>query len=327
MLSGARSVAAACRRLGPLRGLTSDSLPAAAAAAAVPVAAVPAPSDGDTHFGYASVPASAKAAMVGAVFHRVAANYDAMNDLMSAGVHRLWKDAFVAAVGPLNAPRSLAGGELRLLDVAGGTGDIAVRLADALDASAVVGGARATVTVCDINASMLAVGRERHAERCARADAAASAAAAGGAGAGGSAPPLTRLEWVQGDAERLPVASGTVDVFTIAFGIRNVTRVDAALREAARVLKPGGRFLCLEFSRVRAAPLRAAYDAYSFAAIPALGGAVAGDAAAYQYLVESIRRFPDQEAFAAMIRAAGLRHVTVTDLTGGVAAIHSAFKL
>jgi SAM-dependent methyltransferase len=123
------------------------------------------------------------------------------------------------------------------------------------------------------------------------------------------------------------VASGSVDVFTIAFGIRNVTRVDAALREAARVLKPGGRFLCLEFSRVRAAPLRAAYDAYSFAVIPALGGAVAGDAAAYQYLVESIRRFPDQEAFAAMIRAAGLRHVTVTDLTGGVAAIHSAFKL
>lgn len=283
-----------------------------------------------THFGFASVAASSKASLVGDVFHRVAARYDAMNDIMSAGVHRLWKDAFVASVGPLNSysAESSSNGdipELRILDVAGGTGDIAIRLADSLDASAVRGGARSQIVICDINESMLAVGRERHAARAAAAEAAASLAATPAAAA--SALPRARLAWVQGDAEALPFPDASMDLYTIAFGIRNVTRVDAALREAARVLKPGGRFLCLEFSRVRNPALRAAYDAYSFSVIPAMGGAVAGDAAAYQYLVESIRRFPDQETFADMIRAAGLRGVTVTDLTGGVAAIHSAFKL
>jgi len=271
-----------------------------------------------THFGFEDVPAADKSRRVAEVFSRVADTYDVMNDAMSAGLHRVWKDEFVRAAGPL-AARGGARPPV-LLDVAGGTGDVAFRLAAALRRSPVrhAGGGRPTVIIADINADMLRVGEAR----------AAAAAFARGAPDGGGAEPddEPELRWVQGDAEALPLPDASVDLYTIAFGIRNVTRVDAALADAFRVLRPGGRFMCLEFSRVTHPAAAAAYDAYSFHAIPALGAAIAGDRASYEYLVESIRRFPPQAEFAAMIRAAGFAGVTWTDLTLGVCAIHSGFK-
>jgi demethylmenaquinone methyltransferase/2-methoxy-6-polyprenyl-1,4-benzoquinol methylase len=243
-------------------------------------------------FGFRDVPHAEKEELVREVFSSVARRYDLMNDLMSGGVHRLWKDAMVEWLNPRPA--------WRVLDAAGGTGDIAFRVADA----AWRRGGEAEIVVCDINADMLVEGIRR-------------AHANGRAG----------IEWVCGDAESLPVAAASVDAYTIAFGIRNVTHIDRALAEARRVLKPGGRFLCLEFSRCEAPGLDALYDRFSFSVLPRLGGWVAQDEEAYRYLAESIRRFPPQAAFAKMIDKAGLSRVKVRNMTGGIAALHSAWKL
>jgi demethylmenaquinone methyltransferase / 2-methoxy-6-polyprenyl-1,4-benzoquinol methylase len=252
-----------------------------------------APDTGDTHFGFRTVGLEDKQAMVDQVFDRVASRYDLMNDLMSAGLHRLWKDALTTALNPPRSDRSFSA-----LDVAGGTGDIAFRIAG-------MGGAGTRVTVCDINEEMLAVGRER-AHAC---------------GLDG------RVNFVTGNAESLPFPDRDFDACAIAFGIRNVPRIDAALCEFHRVLKPGGRFLCLEFSTVDMPVFDAVYDFYSFNVIPALGRAVVGDANSYRYLVESIRRFPKPKAFADMIAAAGFRQVSHRLLTGGVVALHSGWRL
>jgi demethylmenaquinone methyltransferase / 2-methoxy-6-polyprenyl-1,4-benzoquinol methylase len=241
-------------------------------------------------FGFSPVAAEAKQGLVNEVFARVARRYDLMNDLMSGGLHRLWKDDLI---GWLSPPKGLA--PFALLDVAGGTGDIASRF---LGASG--GGSQAVI--CDISAEMLAVGRER---------------------AGGE----ERLAFVQGNAECLPFPGKCFDAYTIAFGMRNLTHIGKALAEAFRVLRPGGRFLCLEFSAVETPILDTLYDAYSMNAIPALGALVAGDAASYRYLVESIRRFPDQKTFMGMIETAGFERVRYRNLTGGIAAIHSAWRL
>lgn len=251
-------------------------------------------SDEDTtHFGFETVGLGEKQARVDEVFHAVARRYDLMNDLMSAGLHRVWKDAMVASLRP---PRGRA---FAHLDVAGGTGDVAFRVLDA-------GGSLTEVTVLDINGDMLAVGRERAEERY------------------GDDP---RLTFVEANAESLPFEAKSFDAYTIAFGIRNVPRIEVALREAHRVLKRGGRFLCLEFSKVDLPVLDRVYEAYSFNVIPQMGRVVTGDAEPYQYLVESIRRFPAPEAFAQMIRDAGFGNVSYKPMTGGVVAMHSGWKL
>ena len=243
-------------------------------------------------FGFRDVPEAEKEGLVREVFSSVAARYDLMNDLMSAGVHRIWKDAMVEWLNPRPG--------WRVLDVAGGTGDIAFRIVD----MARMRGGEADVTVCDINAQMLGEGVRRAAEKTESA-----------------------IQWVCGDAEKLPVPDNHFDAYTIAFGIRNVTHLDIALREAYRVLKPGGRFLCLEFSKVEVPGLDTLYDAYSFKLLPKIGGLVAGDADSYRYLAESIRRFPPQAEFARMIGVAGLSQVKIRNLSGGIAAMHSAFKI
>lgn len=265
---------------------TPDSAPAEAAAES------PA-----SWFGFTRIAPAEKAARVRAVFDSVAPRYDLMNDLMSAGVHRLWKAAMVDWLAPRPG--------MVLLDVAGGTGDIADRFLDRIAARETAPKEKGRAIVCDINAAMLAAGRDRRLD-------------AGRVGA------VTRL---CGDAEALPIADRSVDAYTIAFGMRNVTHIERALAEARRVLKPGGRFLCLEFSRVVIPALAALYDRYSFAVLPRLGGLVAGDAEAYTYLAESIRRFPDQDRFAAMIQAAGLGQVKLRNLSGGIAALHSAWRI
>jgi len=247
----------------------------------------------ETHFGYKTVPLEEKQGRVDDVFHSVARRYDLMNDLMSGGLHRPWKDALVTAVNP---PKS--GKAFKLLDLAGGTGDVAFRVVDA-------GGSGTRVTVCDINAEMLAVGRERAEQR-------------------GYDQAVT---FEQGNAEELPYPDRSFDCVTIAFGIRNVPRIERALSEAFRVLRIGGRFLCLEFSAVDMPGLDRLYELYSFQVIPRVGQAVTGDREAYQYLVESIRKFPRPKAFAAMIEAAGFRRVSFTQMTGGVVALHSGWKL
>ncbi len=243
-------------------------------------------------FGFREVPEEEKEGLVREVFSSVARNYDVMNDLMSAGVHRLWKDAMVEWLNPQPGQA--------FLDVAGGTGDIAFRIADLARAR----GGEAAITVCDINAEMLNEGVRRAHEM--------------GEGA---------VTWVCGDAEKLPIPDQSMDAYTIAFGIRNVTHIDQALAEARRVLKPGGRFLCLEFSRVEAPGLDAIYERYSFSVLPKLGEWVANDGEAYRYLAESIRRFPAQKPFATMIEKAGLSRVKVRNLTGGIAAMHSAWRI
>jgi demethylmenaquinone methyltransferase / 2-methoxy-6-polyprenyl-1,4-benzoquinol methylase len=243
-------------------------------------------------FGARQVPLDDKQALVDDVFRSVARRYDLMNDLMSFGLHRAWKDALVTAVNPpKNRP-------FALLDIAGGTGDIAMRVVAA-------GGGDSRATVCDINPEMLAVGRER-------------AEARGLAGA---------LSFAEANAEALPFADRSFDAATIAFGIRNVPRIDTALAEAFRVLKIGGRFVCLEFSAVAMPGLSALYDLYSFNVIPALGRAVVGDAHSYRYLVESIRRFPKPEVFAEMMRAAGFARVSHRLMSGGIVALHSGWRL
>src|SRR5580693_8670575 len=244
-----------------------------------------------THFGFQDVPLRAKQAMVDDVFHSVANRYDLMNDLMSGGLHRAWKGALVTAVNP---PKNRG---FSLLDLAGGTGDVALRVLAA-------GGAATRATVVDINPDMLDVGRAR-------------AAARG----------LAAVSFVEGNAEALPFPDRSFDAVTIAFGIRNVPRIDVALAEAFRVLRIGGKFLCLEFSAVDVPGLDRLYDFYSFNVIPALGRAVAGDAESYRYLVESIRRFPRPEAFAAMLRAAGFKRVSFQQMTGGIVALHCGWRL
>jgi demethylmenaquinone methyltransferase / 2-methoxy-6-polyprenyl-1,4-benzoquinol methylase len=246
----------------------------------------------ETSFGFAPVDPGDKQDKVNEVFHKVAKRYDVMNDLMSAGMHRLWKDAFVAWLAP---PKRDG---WNVLDVAGGTGDIAFKIIEASNG-------KAHATVLDINGSMLEVGRDR-AEKRKLADAA---------------------DFVEANAEALPFPDKSFDAYTIAFGIRNVPRIDVALSEAFRVLKPGGRFMCLEFSEVDMPLLDRFYDSWSFNAIPRIGKAVTGDGDSYQYLVESIRKFPNQESFAAMIRKAGFERVSYRNYSGGIAAVHSGWKL
>ena len=246
-----------------------------------------------THFGFKDVPLSEKQTLVNDVFHSVASRYDLMNDLMSGGLHRVWKNIMVTALNPPKTERPFA-----LLDVAGGTGDVAFRAAKAA-------GTGFQATVCDINPDMLRVGRERAAAR--HLD--------------------DRVAFVEGNAEALAFASRAFDGYTIAFGIRNVPRIDLALSEAFRVLRPGGRFLCLEFSTVDLPGLDRLYDLFSFNVIPPLGRAVTGDAESYRYLVESIRKFPRPNAFAEMIRAAGFSRVSWQSLSGSIVALHSGWRL
>ncbi|XP_041455915.1 2-methoxy-6-polyprenyl-1,4-benzoquinol methylase, mitochondrial-like [Lytechinus variegatus] len=287
---------------------------------------------GETHFGFENVSKAEKTEKVHQVFSSVADSYDTMNDAMSLGIHRLWKDYFIQVLKPTPGTQ--------LLDVAGGTGDIAFRVIDymnnlkqdpefteewpeeirwsgletgedAIPQDRDEEGAGHTrvpehhVTVCDINENMLRVGKKKAKQR--------------GIHSG--------ISWVCGNAEELPIADDSIDAYTIAFGIRNVTNIDQALDEAYRVLKPGGRFLCLEFSEVQNSVLRMAYDRYSFDVIPVLGDVIAGDWKSYQYLVESIRQFPKQKEFSAMIEDAGFSLVRHENLSLGIAAIHSGFKL
>jgi demethylmenaquinone methyltransferase/2-methoxy-6-polyprenyl-1,4-benzoquinol methylase len=241
------------------------------------------------NFGEQLVPESEKAGLVHGVFSRVASKYDIMNDVMSVGIHRLWKDAMMDWLAPRPGQR--------LLDVAGGTGDVAFRFLKRAPG--------ATAVVCDMTESMLIEGQKR-AEAEKQHD---------------------RLRWVVGDAMKLPFADNSFDVYTISFGIRNVTRIPDALAEAFRVLRPGGRLMVLEFSQIPNDLMQKAYDLYSFNVIPVMGQIIAQDRASYQYLVESIRKFPDQETFATMIRTAGFGQVKYRNLSLGIAALHSGWKL
>ncbi len=241
-------------------------------------------------FGYARVKPNEKTARVGEVFASVADKYDLMNDLMSAGLHRLWKDRFVAKMRP-------RAGEA-ILDVAGGTGDIALRCLKATNG-------KASVAVLDPSSDMMRIGREKVID----------------------AGFLGDIQWLAGSAEAMPVESASVDLACISFGLRNVTRIDDALREFARVLKPGGRFYCMEFSPGVARPLKPLYDLYSFSVLPWLGDKVAGDKNAYQYLAESIRQFPPQSELASRMKKAGFANVRYENLTGGIVAIHSGWIL
>ena len=247
-----------------------------------------------SHFGFKDIDAAEKAGMVKGVFENVASKYDVMNDFMSGGLHRLWKASLIDSINPMP--------HMALIDVAGGTGDISFRFIDKLkDKTKTL----PLVTVCDINQAMLDVGKDRAIDK----------------------GMISGINWVCGDAEKLPFDDCSFDVYTIAFGIRNVTHIDKALAEAKRVLKPGGHFLCLEFSNPDQDMLRKIYDWYSFNIIPTLGGLVADDKESYQYLVESIRRFPKQKAFQEMIDTAGFERASYRNLSGGIVAIHSGWRL
>jgi len=246
----------------------------------------------DTDFGFRRVPEDEKAPLVRAIFDSVAPRYDLMNDLMSGGIHRWWKAEMIAWLNPRPGHR--------LVDVAGGTGDIACRALSKLKPEA--GG---QVVVCDATFDMLETGRARAIDNGI----------------------LAGIDWLCGDAEQLPLADRSADLYTIAFGLRNVTRIARALAEARRVLKPGGRFLCLEFTPAVSPILQPLYDLYSFQVLPLLGQIVTGDRDAYTYLVESIRRFPAQSELAGLMAAAGLERVKFRNLTGGIAALHSAWRL
>ncbi|MBE1237100.1 bifunctional demethylmenaquinone methyltransferase/2-methoxy-6-polyprenyl-1,4-benzoquinol methylase UbiE [Phaeovibrio sulfidiphilus] len=250
-----------------------------------------------THFGFQSVRASEKAARVREIFDSVASRYDVMNDLMSGGVHRIWKDAFVSWLDPRPGRQ--------YLDVAGGTGDIAFRILRSAARQPTGGQPPATVTVCDINEEMLRVGRDRAMDH----------ALSDG------------LSWVVGDAQALPLPDRSVDAYTIAFGLRNVTRIEDAIADARRVLRPGGKMMILEFSKVVIPVFDRLYDLYSFKALPLMGRFVAGDEDAYRYLVESIRRFPPQDELARKMEEAGFRQVQYRNLTGGIAAMHVGWRL
>jgi demethylmenaquinone methyltransferase/2-methoxy-6-polyprenyl-1,4-benzoquinol methylase len=243
-------------------------------------------------FGFRDVPEAEKQGLVNEVFSKAAAAYDQMNDLMSGGLHRLWKDDMITM---LNPPKTRA---FNVLDVAGGTGDIAFRICDA-------GGPSTHVTIADISPEMVGEGKKR----------------------GEKEGRLKSVDFTVGNAESLAFPDASFDAYTIAFGIRNVTHIDKALTEAHRVLKPGGRFLCLEFSHMTIPLAQEIYDAYSFTVIPAVGKVVTGDGQPYRYLVESIRKFPEQEKFASMIRDAGFAHVSYRNLSAGVVAIHSGWRI
>ena len=245
-------------------------------------------SNPQTHFGYETIDASEKVTRVKSVFSSVASNYDIMNDFMSAGLHRLWKDTFVSKVH--------ADADATLLDVAGGTGDIAVRLHKRTGA---------TVNVCDINEQMLRAGQDRQFDK----------------------GETAKLRWLCGNAESLPLPDNSVDVYTIAFGLRNVTDIPKALKEAYRVLKIGGQFLCLEFSKVNEPMLAKLYEKYSFNVIPKIGEMIAKDRASYQYLVESIRMFPKQRELVKLMENAEFERVTFDNLSLGVVAIHQGWKI
>ena len=246
------------------------------------------------NFGFRDVRAAEKPALVKDVFDRVAHRYDLMNDVMSGGVHRLWKDAAAARLNPQP-------GEV-IIDCAGGTGDMAARLLRlSRKAAGRRGGRQATVVVVDFNLEMILAGRGR--------------------------PGLREGAWAVGDAQRLPLRAASADAVCMAFGLRNVTDIDAALKQARRVLRPGGRFVCLEFSRPTDASVRRVYDAYSLHMIPALGQVVGGDREAYRYLVESIRRFPDQARLAGLMVEAGFGQVAVTNFSGGVCALHQGWAI
>jgi len=240
-----------------------------------------------THFGFENIPTAEKSTRVKGVFSRVAQRYDIMNDLMSGGMHRAWKAAMVDMLAPRNGQK--------ILDVAGGTGDIAFRIADR---------EYVDITVCDITEDMLHVGAERAEKKG-----------------------YFNVDWTCGDAMNLPFADGSFDAYTIAFGIRNVTDIQRALEEAYRVLRPGGRFICLEFSEVQMPVLDKIYDLYSFKVIPKIGKVVARDEASYQYLVESIKQFPDQETFQEIIQKAGFANVTYRNLSQGIVALHSGWRI
>lgn len=242
-----------------------------------------------THFGYEDIPEDQKAGRVHGVFSNVASKYDIMNDVMSVGIHRVWKDAMMDWLAPRAGQR--------LLDVAGGTGDVAFRFLKRAG--------MAEAVVLDMTEQMLIEGRKR-AEAEAMSD---------------------KLDWLVGDAMALPFEDNSFDVYTISFGIRNVTRIPDALSEAYRVLKPGGRLMVLEFSQLPNAMMQKAYDLYSFNVIPRMGQVIAGDRDSYQYLVESIRKFPDQDRFAAMVQEAGFENVSYRNMTFGVAALHAGWKI
>ncbi|NRA87853.1 MAG: bifunctional demethylmenaquinone methyltransferase/2-methoxy-6-polyprenyl-1,4-benzoquinol methylase UbiE [Rhizobiales bacterium] len=250
-------------------------------------------SEKTTHFGFKQVAQSEKQALVYNVFEKVAEQYDLMNDVMTGGMHRIWKDAVIDWAAP---PKHA--GEYKHLDVAGGTADIAFRMLEKA-------GKNARSTVCDINEHMLKVGEKRAAEK----------------------PYNDRIDFTCGNAETLSFEDNYFDIYTIAFGIRNVTRMDVALKEAFRVLKPGGRFLCLEVSKMQIAGIDKIYDAISMNLVPKVGELIVGDAGPYKYLVESTRKFPPQEKFAQMIRDAGFSQVDYRNYLGGVAAIHSGYKI
>jgi 2-methoxy-6-polyprenyl-1,4-benzoquinol methylase len=273
-----------------------------------------------TSFGFKDVLSSEKEGLVREVFEKVAPSYDLMNDLMSAGVHRVWKDYLVSKVGVFPG--------MTHLDVAGGTGDVAFRVLRALRAEEASkrrlgGGGKprndpsgaGRVVVSDINPFMLREGEKR------------SRKFGLGRATDARGNPVASLEFVEGNAEKLPFPDNSIDTYTIAFGLRNVTNTLQALKDAHRLLKPGGRFFCLEFSHVKSEPLKTLYEAYSFNVIPALGDFVAKDRESYQYLVESIRKFPKQEKLQDMMLEAGFKSVDYENLTGGVCAIHSGFKM
>ena len=326
----ARSLSGRRRQLSTA---AADSLPPGAAGSPLggPAAYVSGP---ETHFGFESVSVEEKEGRVKRVFENVADNYDVMNDFMSAGLHRLWKDELLDMTGvrPMAkavrrrastsyasdaaAPSGDGTGEeapaLSILDVAGGTGDVAFRFVDAAgcqERAKSSGRDEVSVTVCDINPEMLRVGESRARARYGP----------------GVMDDSRALKFVEGNAQCLPFEDNSFDLYTIAFGLRNVTDVDMALRDALRVLKPGGRFMCLEFSHVTNAPLAQIYDAYSFNVIPKLGEVVASDRESYQYLVESIRKFCTQDELASRIESAGFEGVKYTNMTGGIVAVHEGW--